>query len=177
MSQNLRAYSLNNMYLSGIHAGIQTAHSHHELALKYLVKLNDNKNTDNQKELLIDFLQNHKTIVVLNGGMHTNLLSFLSILNLYERDIDYPFAEFYESQEALNGALTNITIILPEKIYAYSRILTRILNEQSFDTKKYSVSKGVFGVKLIDLENKVEFTYSEAEIKIMSHLSTLNLMS
>jgi hypothetical protein len=177
MSRNLRAYSINNMYLSGIHAGIQTAHSHHELALKYLVTLNGNKKFQKQKELLIEYIRYHKTIVVLNGGMHTDLLSFLSLLHSYEIDMDYPFAEFYESQQALNGSLTNITIVLPEKIYAYSRILTRILNEQSFDTKKYSVSRGEFGVKLINLENKVEFTYSEAEIKIMSHLSTLNLMS
>lgn len=117
----MRAFSLNCMYLSGIHAGIQTAHSHDELTIKYII--NDLPKKDHviqQRTTLLDWMLNHKTIIVKNGGMCSDLYKVLGFLMLNDNRIIYPWAAFYEEPGAVSlhePALTNITIVLPENVY------------------------------------------------------------
>jgi hypothetical protein len=64
---------------------------------------------------LWDWNKNHKTWVLLDGGYASNLRRIAEIFKKYEEE--FPWAEFHEEQDALDGALTAIGIILPEFIY------------------------------------------------------------
>lgn len=107
-----RFYCINNMYLSGIQAGIQSAHAMMEMVNKYLINQNG---TPQEVALLKQCIRDDKTMVVLNGGHQSNLQN---ILNLFtEQHIKYPHAPFYEDDEALNGAFTNLAMVLPETLF------------------------------------------------------------
>jgi hypothetical protein len=108
----MRLYAYTNMYTEGIHAGIQTAHVIGELNAKY--------QEDNHSEewmVLLDWQMNHKTIYVYNGGLADMLWSRYKALREFANKFGLPIARFYESKEALNGALTCVGIVVPEKYY------------------------------------------------------------
>lgn len=102
----MRAYFFQNFYLQGIHAGIQSQHTTAEMFVKYSIG-------SEQHSMLFDWAINHKTTIVLNGGMQSDLLYIEDLLE-YSK---FPWASFREERDALNGALTNIGIILPEYVY------------------------------------------------------------
>lgn len=102
MPLTTRAYCINNMYLSGIHAGIQSAHSIVEVVMNHP-----------QHPTLKQWAEHDKTIVVLNGGYAKNLHIIAQLL----ADTDLAWAPFYESDEALDGAITNVCVILDQSIY------------------------------------------------------------
>lgn len=120
--QELRAYFFQNMYLQGIHAGIQSQHTTAEMFVKYLdgkvkslSKCPQDTQYHNNVKVLYDWANNHKTTIVLNGGMQGDLEEAIKVFDT--EDNPYPWAFFKESEYALGGALTNVGIILPEKIY------------------------------------------------------------
>jgi hypothetical protein len=98
------------MYVSGIAAGIQAAH-----ALTNLL-------VDQPPDVYEDVKEwcEEPTMILLNGGYQSSLQE---IFNLFAEGAneDYYWGYFRESEEALNGALTNVCIILPEKIYMYDK--------------------------------------------------------
>lgn len=105
----LRAYSIVNQYIAGIHAGIQTAHAIHEMFIKYP------KAKDKASNFLWDWAVKDKTIIVLNGGYQQNMFKLIKLME----DVDtLPNSYFCEEEEALNGALTAAAIVLPEYMYA-----------------------------------------------------------
>jgi hypothetical protein len=112
----MRCYHFNNMYMHGIHAGIQSKHSGDEVTLKYLATKSEGQGVY-ARDSYLDWMANHKTVVVLNGGMHGDLVKIEAFLS--SEDNPYAWAPFRESEYALNNALTNIAIVLPEHIYAY----------------------------------------------------------
>lgn len=116
----MRCYHLCNMYLSSIQQGIQSAHSQMELFVKYSDDLVPGY-TSVQKQNLYDWAKNHKTMIVLNGGYLSHMTEALEFLS--KETHDYPFAPFYEGVDALGGILTNIAIVLPEKIYCVSELI------------------------------------------------------
>lgn len=107
----MRAYFFQNFYLQGIHAGIQSQHTTAEMFVKY---------TDEsyQQSMLFEWATKHKTTIVLNGGTQKDLKDIVFWLELLEQ---FPFAYFNESDDCLNGALTNVGVILPEYIYSAPR--------------------------------------------------------
>ncbi|URC22204.1 hypothetical protein CHUUTOTORO_01190 [Serratia phage vB_SmaM-ChuuTotoro] len=106
----LRAYALVNQYISGIHAGIQTAHALMEMSARY-----DPRDSfiGDDAEMFYDWRNNHKTLIVLNGGYQQRIYE---TMELWDK-CDFPHAHFCEEADALNGALTAAVIILPEYIY------------------------------------------------------------
>lgn len=104
----LRAYSLVNQYIAGVHAGIQTAHALMEATAKY-----EDKSTVKAR-MFKDWYDDHKTLIVLNGGYQQRIYETMELW----KKCNFPFAHFCEEQDALNGALTAAVIILPEYIYA-----------------------------------------------------------
>lgn len=103
---NMKAYSLHCKYLPGVQIGIQSAHSHDELAAKAF----SGQFTDMQDKHYRDWLFNHKTMVVLDGG---DVAYLKQVLNMFNHQDVFPYAGFYE--EGLGkGVLTNVTIILPD---------------------------------------------------------------
>lgn len=107
-----RLYSIVNQYISGIHAGIQTAHAAVELVHKCSQSL---RPTAKANQLCDQWAGKDKTIIVLDGGYQSNLER---IFELMQACSSLPSAKFHEEQAALNGALTAITIVLPEYMYA-----------------------------------------------------------
>ena len=115
MSQELRLYSFVTFYLAkGIHAGIQTGHAAVDLVQKYRCLSGE---PSEQTKMVEDWADNHKTFIVLNGGMHVEMQR---VLELTEKS-GFPFAVFHESQEALNGIMTSIVVVLPEDIFNLRR--------------------------------------------------------
>lgn len=102
----MRAYFFQNFYLQGIHAGIQSQHTTAEMFVKYSVN-------SEQGSALFDWAINHKTTIVLNGGSQADLVIIEDLLE-YSK---FPWASFREEQNTLNGALTNVGVILPDYVY------------------------------------------------------------
>lgn len=105
-----RMYCIVNQYISGIHAGIQSAHAIAELMAYHAYAGNVN-----QKVLTSQWAELDKTIIVLDGGYQSNLQ------RIYELacDVDsLPCAKFHEEEAALNRALTAVAIILPQYMYS-----------------------------------------------------------
>lgn len=129
----MRCYHLCNMYLIQIHAGIQAAHAQHELAIKYLT--NDSPTEPHLVAAeggYTKWATEHKTMVLLNGGMAKDLLEFESFLQ--SQDHGYAWASFREEEAAINGAITNVAIVLPEKMYTKARDIIKIADK--YDSRR-----------------------------------------
>lgn len=124
----MRCYHLSNMYLSSIQHGVQSAHAQMELFVKY-------KSPGKKNSFLFDWAENHKTMIVLNGGYLSSMNEALEFFS--QPDNPYPFVQFYESDEALGGILTNIAIVLPEKIYKTAELRRkRLINDNNTITDR-----------------------------------------
>lgn len=117
----MRAYFFGNMYLSSIQQGIQAKHCGDEMVVKYAPVLDINSgdwvSTDIDKyQQLHTYLDEHKTVICLNAGYSETLHNIFVQLRSAQ-DNPYPFAKFHESEEALDGALTCVGIVIPDAIY------------------------------------------------------------
>lgn len=152
----MRCYHLNNFYLSGIHAGIQSSHAQTELAIKYLATSlyigGDESVIDYMareevhvaaRKQYVDWATKHKTMVVLNGGMMAQLLEWEELLGRAENRLAW--ASFREEEGALNNALTNVCIVLPERMYINNQIICRLLNVRG-------TSRVIDGYSLTDVD-------------------------
>ncbi len=176
----MRCYHLNNFYLSGIHAGIQSAHAQHELATKYLMA----EDGDVYEETLIQYeewAKHHKTIVVLNGGMQKDLQAWVDFLTVNSHHL-FPWSAFHESMEALNGALTNVALVLPEHMYRFNRDIATFLTQGQRiacftqpGNDKLEFIKNESGLTLT-LNGEETFTYSAFELELIARLSRCSLM-
>lgn len=119
---DFRLYSVTNMYTIGIHAGIQTQHSTVELFTKYR-----SVKTESQLETIYHWAENHKTTVVVNGGMHEHLVNLLSELE----NTSLIYAPFFEP--GLNNACTSISLILSSTEYMFSKVEAAIQNDEYID--------------------------------------------
>lgn len=119
----MRAYYFGNMYLSSIQQGIQAAHVTHELFLKHTVhsKFTSDNIGEKQRDTLYDWARNHKTMILLNGGYSDNLRELM--IRFSSPENPYPWTFFNEGEDSLDGALTCVGIILPEKIYEAAKAL------------------------------------------------------
>jgi hypothetical protein len=114
----MRLYAYTNMYTEGIHAGIQTAHVIGELNTKYADL--DTPEGERAHIKLLDWQKNHKTIFIYNGGLASMLWDRYQELREFAYKFELPIARFYESKEALNGALTCVGIVVPDQYYRFS---------------------------------------------------------
>jgi len=109
--KEFRLYTFGNFYMSSIQQGIQALHSTTEIFIKY-----ENSSSDfSQRSDLFDWANTDKTVICLNGGMDVDL----QIIKTFFEQPDNPYAWSYfnEAPEAMNGMLTNVSIILPDIIY------------------------------------------------------------
>jgi hypothetical protein len=121
-------YSFVSYYLSDKQHGIQTAHVVGEFAKKY-------HGTDLDIDgLYTSWLYLSPTIVVLNGGDQRRLEEIKDSFAVSENQ--YPWAYFEESERSLNGALTSVSIILPEMFrdnYDRKQIMNGFKSDNIFD--------------------------------------------
>lgn len=105
----MRAYFFGNMYLSSLQQGLQAAHVVADMFVKYQFT------SCPRVKMLLNWAENHKTIILLNAGYSSEIHSLVEFFNT--NDNPYPWAKFHEGEDALDGALTDVGIILPRRIY------------------------------------------------------------
>ena len=110
----MRAYFFTSMYLSSIQQGIQAQHCTASMFVRY-------QTDEDGKQMLYDWATDHKTTIVLNGGYSSELRDLFNMFNVVENP--YPFESWCESEEALDGAMTCVGIILPEHIYKLAALV------------------------------------------------------
>lgn len=115
MKSSLRLYTFVNMYLSSIQQGIQSAHVAVELVNEYRRK------RGSAAKLLFDWAEHGKTMIVLNGGMASDVANSFEATDSYnDKSFGYPFAAFWEEPGAIHESRTAMTawgIVLPPEVY------------------------------------------------------------
>lgn len=181
----MRAYFFVNSALSGIQKGIQVAHCLAEMANKAAIveswprEAQDADPEATQKYLAyVDWFTDYKTIIVLEGGFHQNLKEIRYAFEMGfdfkvtgTRESPFPWASFSEDEETMNGMMTCVGIILPERIYEAAKmvrehksnwVLTDTTGEGDFikHHRKFAIPKGgwsdnftMWEVELITLIN------------------------
>jgi hypothetical protein len=112
----MRAYFFANSWLSGIQKGLQSAHVVAEMAQAEFAMEGEHDGHDNPFQ---EWAEKHKTIIILEGGTHANLLSICEVL---ERG-PLCWSDFSEDEESLNKAMTCVGVIVPERIYEAARVV------------------------------------------------------
>ncbi len=148
----MRAYFLGNMYLSSIQQGIQALHTTAEMFLN-----------DPNAEDLREWAANHKTVILLNAGYSQTIHDIAEGFAADENP--YTWGMFNESNEALDGAVTCVGIILPESIYEAAAAL----REHKFDP----VEVAHFNDAGILNEN----VYSDWEVWLINELNKYGMAS
>ena len=105
----MRAYVLVHSALSGVQKGIQAAHCLVEMGRK-------------NHAVFEEWARKHKTLIVLEGGFHADLEEAVLVMEehlggLGERPALLPWAAFREDEETMNGMLTAVGVVVPERIY------------------------------------------------------------
>jgi len=112
----MRAYFFTNMYIAGIHAGIQAQHCTTELFVKYT-------RTSLAKKTLYAWAASYKTTLILNGQDSRSMKQILTQLQLFSRLLHLPMATFHE--EGIENSMTCIGIVVPSQVYdAYPKSVT-----------------------------------------------------
>lgn len=104
----MRLYGFVMYNLSGIQKGIQFGHA----ALEYTRKYPNKRTTD--------FIDNHKTFIVLSGGGSNDMLNRQDEL----KELDVKHAVFHEPD--LNGAMSAIVFIVDEEDYSPTGVPSRL---------------------------------------------------
>ena len=154
----MRAYFFGNMYLSSIQQGIQAAHAVHEMFLRYPVR----QEIDGG-DYLWDWAKDHKTMILLNGGYAETIQELVDFFN--NRENPYPWADFHEEEASLNGALTTVGIVLPEKIYLTAAALRNEKYPKS--REEYRSTRDMIwedGEMVVGVENQLGFDLSEQTV-------------
>lgn len=146
-----RMYFFTIYQLTGIQAGIQCGHA----ALEYARKFRDS-------ETFVEFVDNHKTWIILNGGTTNDERDFEGLakgtLNqvgdqLYENGIDFS----YFREPDLNDALTALCFICDERVFNrkdYPDFKNYLLDKMDADSESHT------GVKLL-MDDELQEQYSD----------------
>lgn len=154
----MRAYFFVNSALSGIQKGLQSGHCGDEIALKAVLGSRGSDRERQFYEAWLDWVSNHKTVILLEGGFHQNLAE----IEDFFKDIihEHPWAAFREDEETLALAYTCVGIILPERIYEAAKRVreARVNLELGLDDERVWSVVGEFKIteweaKLIQLLN------------------------
>ncbi len=112
----MRFYALGNMYLSSIQQGIQAFHCLGEMVNNYPEIPCDLTSHAIARETLHNWMQNHKTLICLNGGNNASLVELYELLTRSDNP-GYPVAKFHEDEESMGGMLTCVGVVLSEDVY------------------------------------------------------------
>ena len=118
----MKLYLLTNMYMGGTHPGIQGVHSAIELVTKYTY---DGRSFPELEQQVIEYTEQHKTVVMLRSGMdHTALQELVYNLDqlhgavsfartrMEEYQPDFPLLPFAEFKEpGLNNSITSVAVL------------------------------------------------------------------
>lgn len=186
-----RCYTFNNFYLQGIQAGIQAAHSVTEMFAKAeynkgnAIGDEEKNKADLIQDTLYEWANNHKTMIVLNGGMQQDLHALNDQLVEIVYDLALPYATFRESQEALNGAMTSISVVVPDCLYNAAKLYVNWVNGKHINESINKVEWRLDGVYITMGEhvgNEIKYSienrkYSQHELDLMYILQSYRLMN
>lgn len=110
-----RCFTFGVYYLSSIQQGIQAAHAVANMMAKYA----DEESP--QRNLVMQWATEDKTLVCLNAGNHQDLLNITPIL----ADSKYPWDVFQESEEDLGSIFTCAACVLPGPVYLAAEVLRK----------------------------------------------------
>lgn len=165
----MRFYSFSNMYLSSLQVGLQSAHVVARMFIKYDATANFEIDSESKAAILNNWAVNYETMILLNGGYSSAIHDLITFFN--DPLNDYPWAPFYESDAALDGALTSIGIILPEKIYAMSKFF------REFSSDRYIVERQINEAgKITSLSDENEmWEFNPWEFRLIQKLNDYSL--
>ena len=133
----LRGYFFGNMYLSQIQQGIQAAHVMQVMSKRYT-----KFHSSSAAFMFQQWMDEDRTMIVLNGGIQRDLMDLVLQLNsLTNHGSTYPMSYFEEEEDALNGTLTCVGIILPEYVYNYSPVVEHGIHVGVKDIQLYELIK------------------------------------
>lgn len=110
----MRAYFFTNMYLSSIQQGIQPLHVLAEMYNKYV-----SPDPGPEYFILDRWARDHKTVICLNAGYSDEIRKLIALFE--DPRNPFPWAFFREGNDALDGALTSVGIVLPEEVYTLAK--------------------------------------------------------
>lgn len=167
----MRFYGFGNYYLSSLQQGLQAGHAAVDLHVKYNILEHGHFDIAPCQKMYNDWAQNHKTMVLLNGGNSADLQELYDFL--YCEENPYPFVKFHEDEASLNGALTYVGMILPPNIYDTAAVLRRtrgaFYNEELGAVQIPNVQVGE------DADAFVLVQMSEFEFNLMQRLNLYGL--
>lgn len=181
----MRCYHFGNFYMSSIQQGIQAAHAQMELFTKYQPidsrYFDTHFHTTEERvvyeeavDMLYDWAQNHKTMVCLNGGANIDLQRIEGVMEMEGNP--YPWSTFHEEPGAVSHieTLTNIAIVLPERIYETSRYWNKYINSSLYSVdwnseggcviEHANQSKDAFICELSPFETQLVDTLSQCRL-------------
>jgi hypothetical protein len=121
----LRMYGLVPYQLMGIQQGIQYGHATDEFALRVIKSLMGNGNVPKEDiERYVDWLENWKTYIVLNGGTTNNRIengSYVGTLNNHRETLDKNgIFNVSFNEPDLGDQLTGVVFIVDERVFLKS---------------------------------------------------------
>lgn len=170
-----RAYFFGNMYLSSIQQGIQAGHVIGQMTVKYYPE--EQVLSSAAEEMFYDWAAIHKVMILLNGGYGEAIRDLALFVESEEHD--YPFADFSESDAALDGALTCFGIVLPAKIYKGAEAMRKIKRLRRDDSVRlHWDNQKILTFKLDDGDPfPTDVSYTDFEVELMERLGTFRLAS
>lgn len=150
-SERLVRFSWCHYMLSSIQQGIQHGHCGDEMSLKYRHK---------RDNMYWEWLRNHKTVNVRNGGDSNKLKEIMQLFNSPENK--YPWGYFKEDS-SLECALTCVSVVLPDSVFAWEatfglhRQAITFFNEGGEQDKYITNPLDTYDQKLYDLIKSTRF--------------------
>jgi len=171
-NEEFRIFHFGHFQMSSIQQGIQASHSQTEMALKYAVMTGTTGSdhvASEQIKMYFEWARNHKTMICKNGGNSTDLKRISDVVNRH--DASFPCAEFYESEDAFEGVLTNVAIVLPERIFAEGVSVARSTTGNKVKIGAHTY----YSYKAPNMHK--EYTYTEYENELIQVLISTRLAS
>lgn len=163
----MRYYGFGNYYLSSLQQGLQAAHVIKGLWTEY------EKDTQSY-QIAEEYARNHKTMVLLNGGNAAGLRYIYNSFKKFEAEgMTLPFAKFNEDEQSLDGALTAVGIVLPEKYYLMMDVLRKKMSKGEKNKKKDKKNKKKN--KLDVFEKLITKGWASWEVELMKMIMPMQL--
>lgn len=173
----MRGYFFGNLYLSSIQQGIQAKHCGDEMFIKYAPRFTDTafESVDADKyRQLMTYHNDHKTVICLNGGYSKTLHEIYALLE--DDENPYPFAKFHESEEALDGALTCVGIVVPDAIYETATEVRNAFRERGASRARDDIANlNQYGEWRSDDEAPVNYTFTKFQVWLINELNKYGL--
>lgn len=108
---NYRLYCfVNNVYMSPIQWGIQTAHVVSSVSVKY-------EKRSKQHKAYESWAKECPTLMVMQGGNVAMLHDKLENIDRLANDLGLAWAPFFEDEDSLGGILTSVGVLVPEDVF------------------------------------------------------------